>query len=93
MLLGQAVEFVAGGAVAVGVEDFAEHAGRRQPRQPGQIDGGLGMAGPAEHAALLGHQADRCPGRTKSPGLLAGSTIARIVVARSWAVMPVRQLR
>ena len=39
----------------------------------------------------LATSGNRCPGRVKSAGLLVGSQIARIVRARSAAVMPVRR--
>ena len=55
-LLGQLVELFAAGAVAVGIEDFAEHAGGPQAGHAGQIDRGLGMAGAAQHAPFLGNQ-------------------------------------
>ena len=37
---------------AVVVDDLAEHAGRVQAGHAGQVDGGLGVAGPLEHAAV-----------------------------------------
>ena len=48
VLLGQGVELLAGGAVAVGVENFAKHAGRRQAGHARQIDGRFGMTGPPQ---------------------------------------------
>ncbi len=53
MLLGQLEQPVAGRPIAVGPQDFAQHSGRREPGQPRQIDGALGVAGPAEHSAFF----------------------------------------
>lgn len=56
------------GAVAVFVEDLAEHTGRREPRQPREIDGGLGVAGPAQHAPLLGDEWEQVTGADEVGG-------------------------
>ena len=37
---------------AVVVDQLAEHAGRPQPGEPGQVDRGLGVPGAAQHAAV-----------------------------------------
>ena len=37
---------------AVLVHDLAEHAGREEPGEPREVDGGLGVTGALEHAAL-----------------------------------------
>ena len=70
------------GPIAVVVEDFAQHAAGRQPGHPGQIDGGLGVPGTAQHAAFLGHQRKQVAraGRSR-PACSCGSRIARIVSA------------
>ena len=75
---------------SVVVDDLAEHAGRAQPGQHGQVDGGLGVPGPAQHAAVPGAQRDDVPGpgevgRRRSPA----SASSRMVCARSAAEMPV----
>ena len=41
---------------AVVVHEFGQHADRRQTGEPAQIDAGLGMARPHQHAACLRHQ-------------------------------------
>ncbi len=61
-LFGQRVEFVARGPIAALAENFDQHAGRLQPGHPGQIDRALGVAGPPQHAPLLGHQRVKMPG-------------------------------
>ena len=38
------------------VDDLAQQPGRVQAGQLAEVDGGLGVAGPLEHAALAGHQ-------------------------------------
>ena len=43
-------------------DDLADRAGRLQARHPGQFDGGLGVARPAQHTALLGPQRDHVAG-------------------------------
>ena len=68
-LLGQGEEFLARRPVAVFGEDFAQHAGRLQAGHPGQIDGALGVAGPAQHAAFLGHQEGDVAGPDEIAGL------------------------
>ena len=37
---------------AVVVDDLREHPGRSQPRHPREVDGGLGVSRPPQHAAL-----------------------------------------
>jgi len=44
------------GAFVFLAHDLADGAGRLQARHPGQIDGGLGVAGPAQHAPVFGAQ-------------------------------------
>ena len=41
---------------AVVVDEFGEHADRRQLRQAAEVDRGLGVAGAHQHAALAGDQ-------------------------------------
>ena len=79
-----------GHAGLVDVDDLAQHARRLQPGHPGEVDGGLGVAGPFEDTArprLRG--AARGRGSARSCGAVVGSTSARIVAARSPAEMPV----
>ena len=55
--LGEALELgQPGHAHAVLGDQLAQHAGRVQPGHAGQVDGGLGVAGPLEDAALPGPQ-------------------------------------
>ena len=58
----QGIELVAVGAVAVVGQHFAKHARRLEPGHAGQVDGGLGMTGPAEHPAFFGDQRKEVPG-------------------------------
>ncbi len=44
------------------VHHLADHASRVQPGEPREIDAGLGVAGPLEHAARLGLQGVDMPG-------------------------------
>ena len=73
------------------VDDLAQHAGRVEAGHAGQVDGGLGVAGPLEHAALAERSGKMWPGRARSPGRVAGSMSAWMVAARSTAEMPVRR--
>ena len=61
VLGGQFEKLFAIGAVAVLIEDLAEHAGGHQARHPSEVDSGFGMAGAAENAAFLGHQRKQVP--------------------------------
>ena len=73
------------------VHDLADHAGREEPGEPGEVDGGLGVTGALEHAALAVPQREDVARAWKVLRRgRAGSTIARIVVARSAADIPVR---
>ena len=74
---------------AVVVDELAEHAGRAQPGQPGQVDGRLGVPGPAQHPALAGAQRHHVPRPGEVAGTVDGSASSRIVCARSAAEMPV----
>jgi hypothetical protein len=74
---------------AVLVHDLADHAGRVQARHAGQIDGGLGVTAPHQHAAVACAQRKTCPGRARSDGRVFGSMAARTVAARSDAETPV----
>ena len=49
-------------------DDFADRARRLQAGHPGQVDGGLGVAGPAQHPAVLGAQRNDVAG----PGEVVG---------------------
>ena len=48
---------------AVVVHDLADDACRIEPGEAGEIDGGLGMAGADQHAAVLGDQREHVAGR------------------------------
>ena len=74
---------------AVVVHDLADHAGRVQAGEAGEVDGGLGLAGALEHAAGAAFSGKMCPGWTRSRGVLSGSIATWIVRARSCAEMPV----
>ena len=50
------------GAFVLLADDLADRARRLQARQPGQVDGCLGVAGPAQHATVLGAQRDDVTG-------------------------------
>ena len=63
------IELVAVGAVAVVGQHFAKHARRLEPRHAGQVHGGLGVTGPAEHAAFLGDQRKEVPRTDEVAGL------------------------
>ena len=61
--LGERLELgQAGHARLVLAHHLAEHAGRGQPGRPGQVDGGLGVAGPLEHPAGPVAQREDVPG-------------------------------
>ena len=64
VVLGEHPQLVAAGHVAVVLlrHDLAERADRVQPGEPGEVDGGLGVARPAQHAALAGPQRQHVPG-------------------------------
>ena len=69
--VGEALELGQAGHVhLLVVDDLAQHAGRVEAGHAGQVDGGLGVAGPLEHAALAVARAGRC-GRA-GPGRRAG---------------------
>ena len=54
---------------AVVVHDLGEHAGLLEPREPGEVDRGLGVTGALEHAALAVAQREDVPGPRRSrPG-------------------------
>ena len=77
-LVGDGLELLgAGHAVALAAADLAQHARRRQAGEARQIDGGLGVAGAAQHAALLRHQRRRDARACGSPRACElGSSIA-----------------
>ena len=54
-------------------DDLAQHAGRVEAGQAGQVDRGLGVAGPLEHAALAVARAGRCD--RAGPGRRGGSRV------------------
>ena len=57
---------------AVVVHDLADHAGGIEPGEPRDIDGGLGMPGADEHAAILGDQRKDVARRHDVPEVLGG---------------------
>jgi hypothetical protein len=59
---------------AVVVDDLAQRAGGTQPGESGEVDGGLGVAGAAQHAAVDGAQRDDVSGAVSSHGSVAEST-------------------
>ncbi len=58
VLVGEDTQFVRPGHAGrvLLADDLAQHARRAQARQHGQVDGGLGVPGPAQHAAVAGAQ-------------------------------------
>ena len=64
VVLGEHPQLVGAGHLAVDLlrHDLAEHARRAEARQPGEVDRGLGVTGPAQHAALAGAQWQHVPG-------------------------------
>ena len=52
VLVGELPQLLAALHRAVVVDDLGDHPGRLQPREPGQVDRGLGVPGPHQHAAL-----------------------------------------
>jgi len=56
---GEREQRVAIGPVAGVVEDLAEHAGRGEARHPREVHRRLGVAGPPQHAPLLGHEGEQ----------------------------------
>ena len=60
------VKLVAGGPIAVAVEDFAQHAGRLQAGHPGQVDGASVWPARRSTPPSLATSGNRWPGRTKS---------------------------
>ena len=55
-------------ALVLLADDLADRTRRLQSCQPGEVDGGLGVAGPAQHAAVFGAQRDDMAG----PGEVVG---------------------
>ena len=74
---------------AVLVHDLADDAGRREAREPRQVDRRLGLARALEHAAGRARSGKTWPGWTRSYAVEVGSIATWIVRARSWAEMPV----
>ena len=72
------------------VHDLADHAGRDQPGEAGEVDRGLGLAGALEHAAVLGLEREDVAGLDEVVGPECGSIATWMVRARSWAEIPVR---
>ena len=57
---------------AVVVHDLADHAGGVKPGEPRDIDGGFGVAGADQHAAILGDQREDMAGRHDVAIILGG---------------------
>ena len=57
---------------AVIVHDLADHACRIEAGEPGDVHGGLGVAGAHEHAAVLGHQRENMARGHDVPEVLGG---------------------
>ena len=57
---------------AVVVHDLADHAGRIKSGKTRDVDGGLGMAGADQHAAVLGDQREDVAGRHDVAEVLGG---------------------
>jgi hypothetical protein len=53
------------GHAAVIIDDFANHAHRRQAGQPAEIDGRFRMTGAVEYAATARNQREQVPGTDK----------------------------
>jgi hypothetical protein len=79
----------AGHARLVLTDHLAQHADRRHPGGPGQVDRGLGVTGALEHATGSVAQREDVPGRLRSDGRMWGSASALMVAARSAAEIPV----
>src|SRR3954468_12839364 len=85
---------------AVLVHDFADHAGRIQTCNGGQVHCRLGLAGTDTDSAAVApararapprraRSGETCPGRARSRGLVVGSIAVSTVTARSAAEIPV----
>ena len=85
------LQFLAAGHVAVVLlaDQLAQHAGRGETGQSGQVDGGLGVTGAAQHAAFPGTQRHHVAGAGEVGRHGLGSASRRMVCARSVAEMPV----
>ena len=59
VLLGDLLELGPARHGAVGIQDLADHAGRVEPGQAGEIDAGLGLPDPLKHAAGAGAERER----------------------------------
>src|SRR5829696_7117684 len=65
MLSGESFELRETRHGPVFVHDLADHAGRIQTRDPGNVDAGFGLSGTNEHAAALGAQGENMTWTTK----------------------------
>ena len=74
---------------AVVLDELADDADRREAGEPAQVDGGLGVAGPHEHAAGARPQRHEVAGSAQVGCRRAGSASTRAVRARSAAEIPV----
>ena len=91
VLLGEALEVGQPGHLGLVLgHDLAEHAGRRQPGGAAQVDRGLGVAGPLEHATGAVAQREDVAGPVQVVGAgVAGRSGPAMVAARSAAEIPV----
>ena len=75
---------------AVVVHDLGEHAGRVAAGEPGEVDGGLGVTGPLQHAAFaVAQREDVARAGRDRPASSSPSISASTVAHRSAAEMPV----
>ena len=73
MLLPRSARDRAGGHLGLVLgHDFAQHSGRREAGGTGQVDGGLGVAGPLEHPARAVAEREDVPGPVQVIGPCRG---------------------
>ena len=68
VLLGEGRDLRAARDGAVVIDEFADHADRRQAGEPAEIDGGFRMAGAHQHAAFAGDQREDVAGTDEIGG-------------------------
>src|SRR5205823_9783691 len=74
---------------AVFIHDFADDSGGAEPGDAREVHGRFRLAGADEDATIARAQRENVAGRARSCGFVFGSMAARIVIARSEALMPV----
>ncbi len=89
MLFGKGGDLRAAHDRAVVIDQFADHADRRQAGELAEIDGGFGVAGAHEHAAFARHQRENMAGANEIGSGSVGLARLRTVSVRSSAEMPV----